>query len=99
MQVSGKLKLTDDRLVWKNKNRKEEFSAKDFELVNWQRLAGSWGIRIFTKEGSLHRFAGFKEAVSENQHGFLNRSKMATNFFFNSGARASGQVLQVLVPA
>jgi hypothetical protein len=34
------------------------------DVVNWQRLAGSWGIRIFTKDGLLHRFAGFKEAVS-----------------------------------
>jgi hypothetical protein len=34
------------------------------DVVNWQRLAGSWGIRIFTNEGNLLRFAGFKEVVS-----------------------------------
>ena len=25
-------------------------------MVNWQRLAGVWGIRMFTKDGALHRF-------------------------------------------
>jgi len=34
-------------------------------MVNWQRLAGGWGIRMFTKEGNLHRYAGFKEAERE----------------------------------
>ena len=29
--------------------------ADDIELLNWQRLAGAWGIRIFTKDGELHR--------------------------------------------
>lgn len=33
------------------------------EMVNWQRLAGSWGIRLFTEDGTLYRFAGFKEPV------------------------------------
>jgi structure-specific recognition protein 1 len=28
--------------------------------VNWQRLVGTWGIRIFLKNGTLHRFGGFK---------------------------------------
>ena len=48
-----------------DKGRKGETVAKEnIELVNWQRLAGTWGIRIFTADGKLHRFAGFKEGVS-----------------------------------
>ena len=65
-QAHGKLKLTDQWIIWKSgsrHNRKEEISADDVEMVNWQRLAGGWGIRIFTKDGSLHRLAGFKDAV------------------------------------
>lgn len=68
LQTSGRLKLTDKELQFKpsEKGRKGENVAKDdIEMVNWQRLAGSWGIRIFTGDGKLHRFAGFKEAVSD----------------------------------
>ena len=59
--------MTDKELTFKpsNKGKKEEIVGKDdIELVNWQRLAGTWGVRIFTSDGKLHRFAGFKENVS-----------------------------------
>ena len=64
---SGLLKLTDEKVVFAHaKNgKKETVKAEEIELVNWQRLAGGWGIRIFTKDGNLHRFAGFKEAERE----------------------------------
>ena len=68
-QTNGRLKLTDKEIQFKasDKSRKGETISKgEIELVNWQRLAGTWGIRIFTAEGKLHRFAGFKEAVSTN---------------------------------
>ena len=41
--------------------------ADDIELVNWQRLAGAWGIRIFTKDGELHRClpTGIPKRLSE----------------------------------
>ena len=67
MQTNGRLKLTDKELQFKpsDKSRKGENVTKEhIEMVNWQRLAGTWGIRIFTSDGKLHRFAGFKEAVS-----------------------------------
>ena len=32
--------------------------GSDIELVNWQRLAGVWGVRVFTKDGELHRLVG-----------------------------------------
>ena len=64
---SGLLKLTDEKVVFAHaKNgKKDTVRAEEIELVNWQRLAGGWGIRIFTKDGNLHRFAGFKEAERE----------------------------------
>ena len=67
LQTGGRLKLTDKELTFKpsNKGKKEKTVGKDeIELVNWQRLAGTWGVRIFTSDGNLHRFAGFKENVS-----------------------------------
>ena len=66
MQTGGRLKLTDKELQFKpsDKSKKGETVGKDdIELVNWQRLAGTWGVRIFTADGKLHRFAGFKENV------------------------------------
>ena len=54
---AGRLKLTDNKIVFcHTKSGKEDtVKAEDMELVNWQRLAGVWGIRIFTKDGQLHR--------------------------------------------
>jgi len=64
---SGHLKITDEKVVFNhNKSgRKDTIKGGDIELVNWQRLAGVWGIRMFTKDGALHRFAGFKEPERE----------------------------------
>ena len=55
--TAGRLKLTDNKIVFcHTKSGKEDtVKAGDMELVNWQRLAGVWGIRIFTKDGQLHR--------------------------------------------
>ena len=44
------------------------------DVVNWQRLAGGWGIRLFTKDGNLHRFAGFKEAERERVAGHFTQN-------------------------
>jgi len=64
---AGHLKITDEKVVFVHtkSGRKDTVKGADIELVNWQRLAGVWGIRMFTKDGSLHRFAGFKEPERE----------------------------------
>ena len=53
----GRLKLTDNKIVFSHSKsgKKVTVKAEDMELVNWQRLAGGWGIRIFTNDGQLHR--------------------------------------------
>jgi len=63
----GHLKITDEKVVFVHtkSGRKDTLKGSDIELVNWQRLAGVWGIRMFTKDGALHRFAGFKEPERE----------------------------------
>lgn len=60
---NGNLKLTDEKIVFQHSKsgKKDAVRAEDVDLVNWQRIAGVWGIRVFTKDGLLHRFAGFKE--------------------------------------
>ena len=70
--VNGKLKMTDSKLVFKGgkSGSKNEVDANQMEMVSWQRMAGTWGIRIFTKDGSLQRFAGFKDAVSAMHYSF-----------------------------
>lgn len=65
-QTPGRLKLTDQSIVFKNSKtgKVEQISSSDIELVNWQRLAGAWGLRVFLKSGALHRYGGFKDSVS-----------------------------------
>nr|CAG4636018.1 EOG090X02Z1 [Eubosmina coregoni]SVE69692.1 EOG090X02Z1 [Eubosmina coregoni] len=60
----GRLKLTDQSIVFKNSKtgKVEQISASDIELVNWQRLAGAWGLRVFLRSGALHRYGGFKDS-------------------------------------
>ncbi|KAG7199932.1 hypothetical protein KM043_014368 [Ampulex compressa] len=63
----GRLKLTDQNLIFKNQKtgKVEQISANDMEMVNYQRFIGTWGLRIFLKNGTLHRFRGFKEGDQE----------------------------------
>ncbi|XP_029174781.1 FACT complex subunit Ssrp1 [Nylanderia fulva] len=63
----GRLKLTDQHLIFKNQKtgKVEQISASDMEMVNFQKFIGTWGLRIFLKSGTLHRFKGFKEADQE----------------------------------
>nr|CAG4650014.1 EOG090X02Z1 [Sida crystallina] len=60
----GRLKLTDQTIVFKNSKtgKVEQINSSDIELVNWQRISGNWGIRIFLRNGALHRFGGFKDS-------------------------------------
>ena len=60
---TGHLKITNEKVVFVHtkSGRKDTVKGSEIELVNWQRLAGVWGIRMFTRDGNLHRFAGFKE--------------------------------------
>jgi len=73
---AGRLKLTDDKIMFTHtkSGKKDTLKAEEIDLVNWQRLAGVWGIRMFTKNGNLHRFAGFKEP---------EREKLAKHFSTN----------------
>jgi len=75
--VNGKLKLSDKELLFmpsKSSSKHESVSKEDIDIVNWQRLAGSWGIRIFTNNGKLHRFAGFKETEREKLAKFFSQT-------------------------
>lgn len=66
LKAPGKLKLTDQHIIFKNNKtgKVEQISSSDLESVNWMKLVGSWGIRVFLKNGTLHRFGGFKDGVS-----------------------------------
>lgn len=65
LQTPGKLKLTDQHLIFKNQKtgKVEQISGSDMEMVNYQKFVGTWGLRIFLKNGTLHRFRGFKDGV------------------------------------
>jgi structure-specific recognition protein 1 len=75
-QVDGRLKLTDEKIIFKSQKsgKSEQIRRENIELVNWQRLAGTWGIRIFTDKGDLHRFAGFKDVEREKLAKFFKKT-------------------------
>lgn len=37
----------------------------DIDYLNWYRFCLNWGIRVYTKQGNLYRFGGFKDADKE----------------------------------
>ncbi|KAL3288710.1 hypothetical protein HHI36_003145 [Cryptolaemus montrouzieri] len=63
----GKLKMTDQNIVFKNSKtgKVEQIQANELEDVFFQNFAGSLGLRVFLKNGTLYRFAGFKESEKE----------------------------------
>ncbi|XP_018400415.1 PREDICTED: FACT complex subunit Ssrp1 [Cyphomyrmex costatus] len=63
----GRLKLTDQHIIFKNQKtgKVEQISASDIEMANYQKFIGTWGLRLFLKNGALHRFKGFKESEQE----------------------------------
>jgi len=75
--MDGRLKLTDEKVIFKANQKSiktETIERQEIEFVNWQRLAGSWGVRIFTKNGNLHRFAGFKDSERDRLARFFKQS-------------------------
>jgi structure-specific recognition protein 1 len=59
--VPGKLKMTDTNIIFKNDKtgKVEQVNASDIELINFQKFVGHFGLRIFMKNGQLHRYSGF----------------------------------------
>lgn len=66
--------MTDQHLIFKNQKtgKVEQISASDMEMVNYQKFIGTWGLRIFLKNGTLHRFKGFKESDQEKVAKFFS---------------------------
>lgn len=54
--------MTDQSIIFKNNKtgKVDQLNGGDIELVNFQKFSESIGLRMFTKNGTLHRFIGFK---------------------------------------
>lgn len=74
--MPGRLKLTDSNIIFKNSKtgKVEQLTASDMDMVNFQKLVGTWGIRIFMKNGSLFRFTGFKDGDEEKISKFFKEN-------------------------
>lgn len=72
----GRLKLTDQHIIFKNSKtgKVEQIAADDIELINSQKFVGTWGLRIFTKNGGLYRFSGFRDSENEKLGKFLKKA-------------------------
>lgn len=68
--------MTDQHIVFKNSKtgKVEQIAADDIDLINSQKFVGNWGLRIFTKNGNLHRFVGFKESDNEKLGKFIKKA-------------------------
>ncbi|XP_059482130.1 FACT complex subunit Ssrp1 isoform X2 [Neocloeon triangulifer] len=72
----GKLKLTDQHIIFKNSKtgKVEQINGSDVDAANWQKHVGCWGIRLFMKNGNLHRFIGFKEQDQDKLAKFFKKN-------------------------
>lgn len=68
--------MTDQAIIFKNSKtgKVEQLQASELEIVNFQNFVSSWGLRIFLKNGTLHRFAGFKDADKEKIAKFFSNT-------------------------
>lgn len=75
-QTSGRLKMTDQNIIFKNNKtgKVEQINGSDMELVNFQRFVGSFGLRIFMKNGTLHRYIGLKSGEEDKIAGFFKKN-------------------------
>lgn len=78
--VPVRLKLSDQGITFRNvkTGKVESLGASDLEVVNWQRLAGGYGLRIFTENGNLYRFGGFKESEQSKLEKFFKNTYSKT---------------------
>lgn len=68
--------MTDQAIIFKNSKtgKVEQFQASEMDGVNFQNFVGNWGLRIFLKNGVLHRYSGFKENDKEKIAKFFSTS-------------------------
>ncbi|XP_037954488.1 FACT complex subunit Ssrp1 [Teleopsis dalmanni] len=72
----GRLKLTEQNIIFKNikTGKVDQISVDDIDLINSQKFVGNWGLRVFTKNGVLHRFCGFKDSEVEKVAKFIKKA-------------------------
>ena len=63
----GKLKIQPDGFYFKSSKSGKAFhvSDADLDIVEWMRVARGHEVKVFTKDGNITKFAGFKESVSQ----------------------------------
>lgn len=68
--------MTDTNIIFKNSKtgKVEQIPGTELDIVNFQNIAGQWALRIFLKNGTLHRFVGFKDSEREKIAKYFNTS-------------------------
>jgi len=80
MMLPVKLKLSEEGITYRNSKtgKVETIKSESLEVLNWQRLAGGWGVRMFTENGDLYRFGGFKESDHSKLEKFFKQTMKKT---------------------
>lgn len=62
--LNGMVKISNDNLKFSNKASGKVFTlnASDVDQLNWLRMGNVNAIKLITKNGILHRFAGFPDS-------------------------------------
>lgn len=68
--------MTDQNIVFKNSKtgKVDQLNSSDIEIVNFQKFVDSFGLRIFTKNGTLYRFIGFKSGEETKIADFFKKN-------------------------
>ena len=86
----GKLKIQPDGFYFKSTKSGKAFhvSDGDLDVIEWMRVARGHEVKIFTVDGNVTKFAGFKESVSHCvcvftwhlQHNSIERVQCTPNY-------------------
>lgn len=65
LQDAGKLKIQSEGFYFKSSRSGKTFQIPEKELdsLEWMRVAKGYEVKVFTKDGNLTKFEGFKESV------------------------------------
>lgn len=69
----GRLKLSKQGITFKNSKtgKVDQVHAEDVEKTNWLRVARGYELKLYTNNGGIYKYDGFKDADKENVAKFL----------------------------
>ena len=69
-QNPGRLKLQKDKVIFRNikTGKVDQYSPEDVETIKWLIRAKGYCLKLMLSNGTIHRYDGFRDAVSKFMH-------------------------------